>query len=161
MSETILPASTGELLDHIRRERTALEATLARLTPAQMMTPGPDGWTVKDHLNHIVVWQGVLLVKHLQGRSFAEATGMDQATSDATEHMTAETGLNDFFLARDRARPLDEVLADFRRIYDQVVAALAALDYAALSSELRAPCVHNTYEHDAEHHRQIQALVGA
>ncbi len=47
-----------DLLDQIRSEHGLLEATLARLTHAQMLLPGVDGvWSVKDVLAHISTWE--------------------------------------------------------------------------------------------------------
>lgn len=109
------PTSKAELLQWIRRDRTALEQTLAQVSPAQMTLPGRDGWSIKDHLAHLVAWQRILLESHLGGKTFAEAAGMDEATAAATAHMTAETGLNDYFLARDRDLPLYEVMEQFQQ----------------------------------------------
>jgi hypothetical protein len=50
--------SKAELLEQIRSEHGLLEATLARLTHAQMLLPGVDGeWCVKDALAHISLWE--------------------------------------------------------------------------------------------------------
>ena len=48
-----------ELLNEIRRERAALDDTLALLTPRQMTRAGVTrgGWSVKDVLAHLVEWQ--------------------------------------------------------------------------------------------------------
>jgi hypothetical protein len=48
-----------DLLAEIERERTALDAVLARLTPRQMTRSGVTrgGWSVKDILAHLVAWQ--------------------------------------------------------------------------------------------------------
>jgi hypothetical protein len=47
------------LLAEIQRERTALDATLALLSPRDMTRPGVTrgGWSVKDVLAHLVEWQ--------------------------------------------------------------------------------------------------------
>jgi uncharacterized protein (TIGR03083 family) len=169
MSDERLAQPTGkaELLQWIRRERTALEQTLAQVSPAQMTLPGPDGWSIKDHLAHLVAWQQILLESYLGGKSFAEAAGMDEATAAATAHMTAESGLNDYFLARDRALPLYEVLARFQRSYAEVLDALEALDEAALFAPhgtqgrpLIDAIAGDSYEHDQEHTQQIRELAG-
>ena len=92
-----VPHDKAELMARIDREWAALERTLALLSESQMTTAGPGGWSAKDLLAHISAWERVLLICHLQGGSFAEAAGMDEATAAATEQMTAENGINDYF----------------------------------------------------------------
>jgi hypothetical protein len=85
--------SRVELLERIEGAWTAFRASFAGLDEAAVVRPGPEGWSVKDHIAHVRVWERIVLVAHMQGRSFAEAGEMDEATSRATEHMRAETGL--------------------------------------------------------------------
>src|SRR5262245_16064171 len=47
------------LLRHYRESREALLATIHGLTDAQMTDPSMDGWSVKDHLAHIALWDDV------------------------------------------------------------------------------------------------------
>ena len=48
----------GQLLDKIHQERERFEETIVKLTKDQMMEPGlEDGWSVKDILGHISVWE--------------------------------------------------------------------------------------------------------
>jgi uncharacterized protein (TIGR03083 family) len=163
------PANKAELMARIDREWAALKRTLAPLSEAQATTPGPGGWSVKDLLAHISAWERVLLICHLQGGSFAEAAGMDEATSAATEHMTAETGLNDYFHQRDKDLPMPEVLAHFRATHRQVVAALEQLGDADLlrahdpddpASHLIDSIVGDTYAHYHQHRATIEAMFG-
>jgi uncharacterized protein (TIGR03083 family) len=161
------PHDKAELMARIDREWAALEHALAPLDEAQMTAPGPGGWSVKDLLAHISAWERVLLVCDLQGGSFAEAAGMDQATSAATEHMTAETGLNDYFYQRDKQLPLTAVLSNFRESHRQVVAALEQLGDADLqrAHDPDDPEVHlmdsiigDTYAHYHQHRATIEAM---
>ena len=161
------PADQAELMARIDREWAALERAITPLSEAQMTAPGAGGWSVKDLLAHISAWERVLLICDLQGGSFAAAAGMDEATSAATEHMTAETGLNDYFYQRDRELPLSEVLANFRATHHQVVAALEPLDDADLQrahdpddpdSHLIDSIVGDTYAHYREHRMTIEAM---
>lgn len=156
------PRDKAELMARIHRERTALEQTINRLDEVQMTTPGPEGWSVKDHVGHIDIWERILLIAHLQGQSFAQAADMDEATAKATEHMNAETGLNDFFFQRDRDRPLAGVLADFHETHQRLLDALEATEFAMLTKpHLAEHVIGDTYEHYREHHRIIQALTAA
>src|SRR5688572_3205802 len=134
-----------------------------------MTSPVDGGWSVKDLLAHISAWERVLLVSDLQGGTFAEAAGMDEATSAATEHMTAETGLNDYFYQRDKELPLSEVLANLRATHQQVIAALEQLDDADLQrahdpddpeSHLVDSIVGDTYGHYRQHRATIEEMFG-
>jgi hypothetical protein len=162
------PQNKAELLACIRQERARLEQAIAGLTEAQFLAPGPEGWSVKDHLAHLVTWEQILLVTHLQGRPFAEGAGMDAATAEVTAHMTAETGLNDYFYERDRHLPLAQVLADFHRSYQQVMAALETADFDNWTqpedaddpeSALLHHIIANTSEHYQEHADIIEAIT--
>ena len=165
-----IPRDKTELMTCIRDERAALEQVIGRLTEAQMTAPGPEGWSVKDHLAHLVAWEEILVVAHLQGRSFAEAAQMDEATAAKTAHMTAETGLNEYFQKRDKGRSLSEVLAMFHRSYRRLLVVLEEMDYARLltphdptdpQSKLIHVVIDDTYAHYREHRQIIQALTGA
>jgi hypothetical protein len=161
------PRDKAELMARIDREWAALERALASLSVPQMTAPGPGGWSVKDVLAHVSAWERVLLVCDLQGGSFAEAAGMDQATAAATEHMSAETGLNDYFYQRDKDLSLSVVLDTFRETHRQVVAALESLGDADLQrahdpddpeSHLVDSIVGDTYAHYREHRETIAAM---
>ncbi len=51
-----IPQDKADLLARIHRERSALKQTISRLSEREMITPGPEGWSAKDHLAHIVAW---------------------------------------------------------------------------------------------------------
>jgi hypothetical protein len=82
--------------------------------------------------------------------------------------MTAESGLNDYFYRRDKDRPLPEVLADFHRSHQQLLAALDALGDADLmrppasddpdAHPLIESIIGDTYAHYREHRATIEAL---
>lgn len=169
MNDVSLPSSKAELLARVQAERAALEQAIANSSEAQLTAPGPEGWSAKDHLAHVVTWEQILVLAHLQGRSFAEAAHMDEATAAATAHMTAETGLNAYFHQRDKDRSLAEVLADFHRSYRRLLSVLEEMDFASLLAPRDPddphgqPLIHvvigDTYAHYREHRRIIQALI--
>jgi hypothetical protein len=128
-----------------------------------MTAPGAEGWSIKDHLAHLVVWEQILLHGHLQGRSRAEAAGIDESIA----RMAPEEGLNDYFQARDRDLPLAEVLARFRRSHQELLSALATYDeakllapYGAQGYPLMDAAAGDSYEHYQEHNAQIRQLAG-
>ena len=47
----------AELVDRVQIEWAALEYAVASLTASQLLAPGPEGWSVKDHLMHIGDWE--------------------------------------------------------------------------------------------------------
>ena len=120
----------AQLMARIGRSRARLEATVGRLSDAELEAPGPDGgWSVKDHLAHLAAWEGSLLAL-LEGRSRAAVIGVDEVTYRQTD----EAGLNALIYERNRDRPLPEVLADFRQAHERV---LAVLDRMTLDDLLK------------------------
>jgi uncharacterized damage-inducible protein DinB len=47
------------VLRHYRESREALLAAIDGLTDAQMTEPSMDGWSVKDHLAHLALWDDI------------------------------------------------------------------------------------------------------
>ena len=48
-----------ELLNHYRNSRTRLQAAIEGLSDEEMSEPSLDGWSVKDHLFHIALWDDI------------------------------------------------------------------------------------------------------
>jgi uncharacterized damage-inducible protein DinB len=48
-----------ELLQHYRETREALLTAIAGLSDELLAEPSLDGWSVKDHLLHLALWDGV------------------------------------------------------------------------------------------------------
>lgn len=165
-----MPKDKAELLARIRRSRAALEQTIGGLSDAQLTAPvGDDGWSIKDHLAHVVAWEQSLLAL-LAGRDRDAAIGLGGAPDG--EHNTDD--LNALLYARHKDRPLPEVLVDSRQSHERVLAALGGLSDA----DLFKPYSHyqpddppynpdpvigwiagNTYEHYQEHQGWIEALI--
>jgi hypothetical protein len=158
------------LLERIRSARSDLEQALGRLSDEQLVAPGADGWSAKDHLAHLIVWeQG--LVALLEHRPRYIDMGLDEAT-----YLSGDTDrLNTIFYQRSKDRPLPEVLDEFRRSHQHVLDVLARLSeddlYRTYShyqpdepgEDSGAPILGwiagNTYEHYAEHQGWIEALA--
>ena len=47
------------LLQRIEASWASLDELTAELTQAQRTTAGPDGWSVKDHLAHLALWDDI------------------------------------------------------------------------------------------------------
>lgn len=113
------PTNKAELLAEMRKGYANFEALLGRLSDAQLTTPGVNGeWSVKDILVHLATWQ-----RRMSQRMQAIARGEDglrlEPVIDNDEKMNA---FNDATFAANRSRPLDEVRAEFRGAYQQLLA---------------------------------------
>lgn len=109
----------SELLEAIRRERTALQETVNRLQAEQLRQPAlEDGWSVQDALAHIVSWEQLMLkwVRQLLHGETPDrpAPGEDAADWDIDR-------LNQELLDANRQQSLEQVLADFARSYEEVL----------------------------------------
>ncbi len=47
------------LIQHYQRMREGLLSAIAGLTDDQMSEPTIDGWSVKDHLSHLALWDNI------------------------------------------------------------------------------------------------------
>src|SRR5437667_1147706 len=56
IEEIGMPEDRDTLIQHYRRMREELLAALHGLTDEQMSEPSLDGWSVKDHLAHLALW---------------------------------------------------------------------------------------------------------
>lgn len=147
----------AELLANIRRDRARLDALLAPLDDARMIEPAlDDGWSVKDALAHITSWEQLCL-------------GWIRAGERREGPFTPESinALNARIYAKNRDRPLAEVLAHSRQSSAEILAvaeslsddALAAAPEWAPGRPLAEVISGNTDDHYLEHIDQINAWV--
>jgi hypothetical protein len=54
-----MPEDRDALLEHYRQMRADLLAAIDGLTDPQLTDPSLDGWSVKDHLGHIALWDEI------------------------------------------------------------------------------------------------------
>ena len=167
------PVSTkAELMKLIAQRRAELEAMLAPLSETQLTTPGPDGWSIKDHLAHITAWEQSLLGL-LNGVPRHQAMGLSEEV-----YRGHVDGINQAIQEHNKDRPLADVLADFRQSHEAVLERLDRMTdddllkpYAYYLPDERddnpspnPPPVlgwirGNTDEHYAEHIAWIQSLL--
>jgi len=60
MDDKNIPESKAALMEQIEREWEALLHATKNLTPEQMTTPDAGGWSPKDNLGHVAVWEQYL-----------------------------------------------------------------------------------------------------
>ena len=162
---------TSVVLQRIRDARARLEALITGLDEQRLAAPGPDGWSVKDHLIHIAVWNESLLAL-LEGRDRDAAIGVDPSLVAAAGEKYDRVNAEIHRLHQHRSAA--EVLAAFRDAHARVLAAIEKLDDA----DLLRPYSHyqptarpadarpvidwiagNTWEHDTEHALWISKLL--
>jgi hypothetical protein len=113
-----------ELLAEIARERTALDDTLALLSPRQMTQSGVTGggWSVKDILGHLIGWQQMNLDWYDAG-----LRGEKPAMPAPGFTWRDLPRLNAMIYRKHRRRPLRDVLRDYRTHHQRLLALLASL----------------------------------
>ena len=114
----------NELLEELDRERKALDAALAVLSPRQMTQAGVTrgGWSVKDILAHVVEWQAMNL------RWYAAGLRGEKPAIPAPGYTMRELPrLNQKIHRKHHRRSLNAVLADYREYHARMVALIASL----------------------------------
>lgn len=160
-----VPATKAELLKRMPPARAALETVLSPLADAEMVTPGFEGWSVKDHLAHIAAWQRIVIA-FVRDRSDHLVVGMErEAYAKASVQQK-----NDHLHARMRDLPLADVMAEFRNAYADIVRLIESISDTALAAPARPEnttsrsllegITPDTYQHDLEHRRFILEVLG-
>ena len=158
-------------MDRVQIDWAALEYAVASLTASQLVAPGPEGWSVKDHLMHIGDWEKATTAV-LRRRPQYEGFGINEETySGLADDLD---GLNDILYRRSVAVSIEEVHARRRRAHADTLTALAALEDADLHKtiaeyggnptnprRLLDKIAGDTYAHYAEHVGWIKDLLAA
>lgn len=163
------PKNKDEALVVMARERDALEKTIVGLTEAQLTTPGAEGWSIKDHLMHLAVWeQGVVASLNKQSRYTAMGLSRDEWVSKNGDE------LNALIFERNKVRSLADVRKAFHDSHQQMLDVLSRLTdedlnkaywrYALEAAKddqrpMFALIAGNTFGHYAEHREWIQQLI--
>lgn len=152
----------AHLLAALREELEQWEQQLAGLAEQDRLIPlEPSPWTVKDELAHLWAWQ-------LRSRARLDAAREERepvyprwgpAELDA-EDFDSTDQVNEWIYVSNRSRSWDEVYADWREGYLQVLAGGAAISERALLDSGRWPWMNGysladvllgTYDHHQEH----------
>jgi hypothetical protein len=156
-----------ELLEHIRRDRAALEAVIAPLSDAELTKPGAaGGWSPRDHLAHIAAWER-MIVAHLTDRSAHTYACMtpEQYVSASLDDLNAR--LHELH-ADD---PLADAMGEFAAAHTAIVAYVEAMPESRLADRywgddtaqrtVLEKVSGDTYLHYREHAAWISELVAA
>ena len=131
IAETLKDATIDRLLAETAAARGELEAFVAGLPAERLLVPGPDGWTMKDHLAHIAAWDGAL-VAVLRREPWYAGFGVDVDPAAGFDAINAR------IRAATAEHPLRQVLAAFRSNRAALLSILRKLDPAALEQPLEA-----------------------
>lgn len=133
------------------------EALLQSLSEEQLTTPGVNStWSIKDNIAHLSVWE-----KHTIARLQAIQQGTVPPVLAAGPNYDE---INERFYQENKDRPLSEILAEFRAVFQQLEQEVQNLRDEELNqprtwlkgwpvSEVVAG---NTYEHYQEHGQIIK-----
>jgi hypothetical protein len=161
--------SKTELMERISESWERLGRALTPLDETQLGRPGPEGWAIKDHLNHVAGWErGVAWL--LSGRSRTEGMGI---TADEYRELEMDQ-VNNLIYERNRERSGAEALAALRDAHREMLDALAPLGDADLlrpytdfdpqqtrfaGRPILGWIVGDTFEHFEEHLGYIQTIL--
>ncbi len=156
------PKDKQDLIQIIQDERDRLRNLLGNLSEDDMLIPlGEDGWSVKDYVAHIVVWEKRMVewLDVVEGGDVPQQLppGM---TWDDLDRWNAQT------FEENRDRELKEVLDDFNHFAEEVVQAVEAISEDLLmradylewrsGSPLWEMVAENTFWHYPEHLETIK-----
>lgn len=125
-----LPQTKAELVQRIEASKSALLSSIHKLPVSERDTVGPDGWTIAQHLAHIVAWQnGIAALLRREDR----AAGMDIDRDLFLSHDL--DAINEFIARRSATLRFDEALAVFHGSYRALLATLENLDDSELQRQ--------------------------
>lgn len=127
-----VPTTAEDMLEQVHAARAEIEAIIDHLSQEQMTgTSDEGGWTIKDHLAHIAEWQRRGLAA-IEGRPPWEAFGIER---ERYEQLDID-GINEILYERNKDRPVEEVLTDFRKTQEKVVLTLEQMNEDDLQKEI-------------------------
>lgn len=169
-SHPALPKNKADLLDQLSNGRKHLQELVDALNDDQILFQGADGWSVKDHLAHLAMWEvGIAALLRKQPRWEAMGLDRDSVNLHDTHSMNAtlDRKLKDLSLVA--------VKDLFQRSHRMLLTVLGELSDDDLQKtysyyqpdepgkDSGAPIigwiVGNTYGHYNEHVEWIRALV--
>jgi hypothetical protein len=109
-----------------------LYSFLSALSPSQASLRDHVGWSVKDHVTHLAVWEDSVTVLFRGGRRH-EALGIDESVFSAG----AFDEINEAIKSRLEAIPLTQAMHQLDQGHSQLMARLSALSDADLMSTVR------------------------
>jgi hypothetical protein len=138
-----------------------LDKTVRSLDPRELTEiRDPAGWSAKDHLMHLALWEQGLHAK-MAGRPRHEVLGLD-ASTDGSDDWDV---LNAAIFSRTRHQPLADVLGTLRTTHAATRSRLLAIVAGGPAAEAADPAralladLPTYIDHYDQHHGWICALV--
>jgi len=138
----------SDLIQHYTEMRRGLIEVIAGLSEAQMVEPSINGWSVKDHLAHLTVWDEIRVLEI--GRI---STGLDSAWPHMTEEQNE--ALNSITHAMRSGLPLTQVMAELTAARQHVLDAISRATPRGLDGSLYGEAGLRS-GHDAQHAEWIK-----
>lgn len=157
-----IPKDTNSLVNKIQAGFEAILQAISGLNASQVSVPDQGGWSIKDNLAHLTVWEKIMLQADLDHQPAHQVLQLDEQRLKGMN----EDAINAVIYERNQGRTYEAVLADFQQTTQQAIERLQALPF----SELMGPAgredpenrplllwvAGNTYEHFEEHLPRIQ-----
>ncbi len=158
-----------ELLDRMQAGWDDLNTYVDSLTDQQLTGPtDAAGWTVKDHLIHLAVWEDSVFAL-LEGLARHDYAGVDQAIWESGDF----DRINAVIQQRFRNMPVDAMKRTHADVHTRLVRKIESLSDADLhrpysyyqptsthDDEVIGWIIGNSYEHYDEHRPWIDAILG-
>ena len=124
-----MPEDRDDLLRHYREMRVELLAAIDGLTDEQLSEPSLDGWSVKDHLAHLSLWDDIRA-----GEIIRISNGHKPAWPPIGEDQTND--FNSFIHGLREALSLHQVMWELETSRQRVLDAIAAATDRGLDGSL-------------------------
>ncbi|HMB22593.1 MAG: ClbS/DfsB family four-helix bundle protein [Chloroflexota bacterium] len=164
--EQWVPGSKEELMSAIKREWDLLMDVVAKLDAQKKMTAADaGGWSPKDNLAHLAEWMNALMGYHIDKRPAHEVFGFSE---EITKGWDMEV-INPVLFARNKDRPLEDVLNEVKQAYKKLSEKLASMSFDDLLKPRHADdpqkrplllwVLGDTTEHFQEHRETIEKML--
>ena len=164
-TEEWIPGSKAELMASIEREWKLMMDVVAKLDFTQMTTPDAGGWSPKDNLAHLTEWMKSLMGYHIDRRPAHEVMNVSE---EVTKGWDMEI-INPVLFERNRNRPLQDVLAELKSVYAELINKLEGMTFEDLLKPRHADdpekrpvlmwVLGDTTDHFAEHRATIEKIL--
>ena len=125
----------AELITQLNSENQAWEALLGAIGEERMDETGVAGaWSIKDVVAHLAAWR-----RRTVARLEVAGRGQPEPAPEWPSDLRDDDEINSWFHARDRGKSVREVLAESRRVFQELVAAIEKLPDDALDDAGRFP----------------------
>jgi uncharacterized damage-inducible protein DinB len=130
------------LLEHYRQAREELLSAIQGLSDELMTEPSLDGWSIKDHLAHLALWDDIRATEVAR-----ISAGHDSAWRGSDEQAVA---YNELAHALRRALPLDQVRWELATSRQRLVDAISSATPRGMDDSLYGDAGLRS-SHEAEH----------